>query len=169
VLVSPEATAALLGAAGGWILGFFTDLARSEMLARRARRVAALLVFAELTTNIAAVSALRKFGVWSTARIHRSAWEANGAALLHRASLDRTGHLAQAYSSLEDVGFIAGESGRDFTSGDDADFLDEVLMPLIFDGLREVGSLAGVEKAEVESRIATSKRAMQGPPPPRRG
>jgi hypothetical protein len=159
----PEAWAALIGASAGWALGFLTDLGREELTARRARKVAALLIYGELTTNLAAVAALRKYGVWSTERIHRAAFEAHAAALLHGANLDRVGHLTQAYNALEDVAFLVGEGGRDFRRGDDADFLDSTLVPLIYGGMREVGPLAGLEPDEVEKRIEASNRASRGP------
>jgi hypothetical protein len=161
--LSPEAWAVLIGAGGGWLLGFFSDLGREELRARRARKVAALLIYSELTTNLAAVSALRKYGVWSTERIHREAWEAQGAALLYGANLDRAGRLSQAYSSLEDVAFIATEEGRDFTQGEDAEFLDSTLVALIYDGMREVGPLSGLPREEVERRVQASKRVTLGP------
>lgn len=162
--LSPAATAALIGAAVGWLLGFLSDFAREELRARRARRVAALLIYGELTSNVAAVSALRKHGVWSTERIHRTAWEGQGAALLYRADIDRVGHLSQAYSSLEDVAFLVAEGkARNFTRGEDAEFLDDTLMPFIYAGMREVGPLAGINEEEVERRIQASVRATQGP------
>ena len=166
---TPEATAALIGAAVGaclgWALGFLSESLREWSRARRARKVAALLIYGELTSNLAVVSALRKFGVWSTERIHRSAWEAQGAALLYRSSMDRVGRLTQAYNALEDVAWMVGDKsqGRDFTSGDDAEFLDSTLIPLIYNGMREVGPLAGLARTEVEERVAFSERETRGP------
>jgi hypothetical protein len=66
--LTPEVWAVLIGVAAGWLLAFLTDLGREEWRARRARKVAALLIYAELTSNLAAVGALRKFGVWTTER-----------------------------------------------------------------------------------------------------
>jgi hypothetical protein len=76
------------------LLGFLSEFGYGEFRARRARKTAALLIYGELTGNLAAVSALRKFGVWTTERIHRSAWEAQGAALLYRADVDRVGPMS---------------------------------------------------------------------------
>lgn len=152
----------LLAVVGGWLLGFLTDYGREELRARRAKKVAALLIYGELTSNIAAVSALRRYGVWSTERIHRSAWEAQGEALLHGANLNRVGHLTQAYNALEDVAFLVTEEGRDFTKGEDAQFLDTVLIPLIFDGMREVAPLTGEPEAAIAERLASAERAGQG-------
>jgi hypothetical protein len=105
------------------------------------------------------VSALRRLGVWSIERIHRGAWETQGAAFLHRGDLDRAGHLTQqAYNSLEDVGFLASEKNRDFTTGGDAEFLDTTLFPLMFGGMREVGPVAGISSNEIENRISASER-----------
>jgi hypothetical protein len=167
-VLTGEASAALIGAgvgAGlGWVLGFLSDFAREALGARRARKIAALLIYGELTSNLAVVSALRKYGVWSTERIHRSAWEAQGAALLYGADMDRVGRLTQAYNALEDVGFLVGEeNGRDFTKGSDAEFLDDTLVPLIYGGMREIGPLAGLAAHEVEERIGAADRATRGP------
>lgn len=49
----------------GFVIAFVGDLVRAEFQARSERKVAALLIYGELTSNLAAVSALRKFGVWS--------------------------------------------------------------------------------------------------------
>jgi hypothetical protein len=62
------------------VLGLLSELGLDSRRARRARRVAALLVYSELTTNLAGVSALRKFGVFDEHTFHRSAWEANAPA-----------------------------------------------------------------------------------------
>jgi hypothetical protein len=96
-------------------------------------------------------------------RVHRSAWEAQGPAVLHGGSIDRAGRLTMAYNALEDVGFLMTEEGRDFTTGHDAEFLDSTLVPLMYEGLREVGSLADVAPDEIENRIQESKRATLGP------
>lgn len=145
----------------GWVLGFSSDFLREHVAAKRARKTAALLIYAELTSNLAVVGALRKFGVWSTDRIHRSAWEAQAPALLYGADMNIVGHLVQAYNALEDVGFLVNEGGRDFTQGHDAEFLDDSLIPLIFAGMREVGPRAGVTAAAIAERIESSSRAMQ--------
>ena len=84
----------------GWLLAQADDHRREESRARRARKVAALLIYSELTSNIALVSALRRYGVWSSEeRIHRTAWETQGASFLHGGNLDRAGHLTHAYNS----------------------------------------------------------------------
>jgi hypothetical protein len=166
IALAPEMWAALIGAAVGWLLGFLSEFGADEFRARRARKTAALLIYGELTGNLAAVSALRKYGVWTNERIRRSAWEAQGAALLYRANVDRVGRMSMAYNSLEDVAFLVTDEGRDFTRGDDADFLDTTLVPFIYEGMREVGPLADVAKDEVEKRIDASKRLTQGPPDP---
>jgi hypothetical protein len=152
----------LIGIVLGWLLYQAGDYLREELRARRARKVAALLIYSELTSNIAAVSALRRVGVWSTDRIHRRAWETQGAAFLHRGDLDRVGHLTQAYNSLEDVGFLASEKDRDFRIGGDAEFLDTTLFPLMFGGMREVGPVADVSSEEIEDRISATIRATKG-------
>lgn len=154
----------LLGIVIGWLLAQAGDYWREQLRATRARKVAALLIYSELTSNIAIVSALRKYGVWSSEeRIHRTAWETQAASFLHGGNLDRAGHLTQAYNSLEDTAFLATEQGRDFTTGGDAEFLDATLFPLMYVGLREVGPFAGVSETDTEDRIAASKRATVGP------
>jgi hypothetical protein len=160
--IPTEAWAALIGAAVGWFLGFLSESVTEALRHRRARRVAALLIYGELFSNLAAVSALRKYGVWSTGRIHRSAWEAQAPALLYRSNVDRVGKLSIAYNSLEDVSFLATDESRDFTQGDDAEFLDDTVVPVIYQGMREVGPLTGLKAAEVEQRIAASKRLLEG-------
>jgi hypothetical protein len=152
----------LIGIVLGWLLAQAGDYWREELRARRARKVAALLIYSELTSNIATVSALRRLGVWTTKRLHRGAWETQGAAFLHRGNLDRAGRLTQAYNSLEDVGFLASEKDRDFTTGGDAEFLDTTLFPLMFGGMREVGPVAGISSNEIENRISASERATKG-------
>jgi hypothetical protein len=61
------------------------------------------------------------------------------------------------------VAFTAQETDRDFTKGDDAEFLDDTLLPFIYAGMREVGPLAGVNPREIEERIAAVDRASRPP------
>jgi hypothetical protein len=161
--LSSEAVAALIGAGGGWFLGFLSELVWDVRRSRRARRVAALLVYAELTINHAAVSALRKFGLLDEHSIQRSAWEGQAPALLYGANLDRAGRIHQAYSTLEDIAWLARDEGRDFTSGEDAEFLDG-LIPLLVTGMQEIAPLAGVSSKEIDRRMELSKQLREGDP-----
>jgi hypothetical protein len=160
--LSPEAFAALIGAAGGWVLGFLSEFVWETVRSRRARRVAALLVYAELTINLAAVSALRKFGLLDEHSIKRSAWEAQAPALLYGADLNRAGRITQAYSTLEDIAWLARDGGRDFTTGEDADFLDG-LIPLLYAAMDVIGPLAGVSQTELDRRAAMTKELRERP------
>jgi hypothetical protein len=130
--ISTDAYVGLLGVGVGFVFGFFGDLARTELQARSDRKVAALLVYGELTSNLAAASALRKFGVWTAERIHRSAWEGHGHALLFRGDSERAGRIVMAYNTLEDVDFLASDRKLDFTQGSDAAFFDSTLVPVIY-------------------------------------
>lgn len=161
--VSSDAVVGLVGVAVGWLLGFGSDSIRAELRGRSERRKAAQLIYGELTTNLGAVSALRKYGVWADERIHRSAWDAHGSAFLHRGNIERVGRLSQAYASMEDIGFMAQEEDRDFTKGHGAEFLSDVLIPFIYAAMREAGKLAGLSEEEAERRIEESRRLTHEP------
>jgi hypothetical protein len=153
--LGPEAVAALLGAGGGWILAFFSELALDIRRARRARMIAALLIYGELTENYAALSALRAHNVWSRgeATFRRAAWTGSGPALLDGGDINRAGKLTMAYSVLEDIAWLAQDPARDFSRGEDAKFLDDQL-PWVREGLREVARLTGLSNQELDRRFS---------------
>jgi hypothetical protein len=143
--MSPEAVAALVGAAGGWVLGFGTDMVRTERELRRQRKVAAQLVYAELVINMATVIAFRDSGSWSSNGMRRHAWDSHASALLHRAKENRVVRLARAYSALEDVQFLA-EHPEPTSPIAQLAYLNDSL-EIVNGGLKVVSSLAGVRGA----------------------
>lgn len=103
ITLGPGATAALLGAAGGWLLAETTQSLRAWWRNRTARETAAKLVYAELGHNLAALSALREHGEWILASTpRRAAWEAHGAALVRGRRIEDVGTISMGYSAVDD-------------------------------------------------------------------
>jgi hypothetical protein len=156
VSLSPEATAALLGAAVG-VLGSWGLAALTSMLAaRRERRVAALLITTELTTVVAALSMLRAYGIVTHPfpSAWQSLWQQHGKALLYGADLGQAGTFATAYSRVGDVAALCSNArGHDFTTGTDAEIADGAFDEALR-ALDAATRLSGqLTKAEREKRI----------------
>jgi hypothetical protein len=154
ITLGPGATAALLGAGGGWLLAETTQSLRAWWLNRTARETAAKLVYAELGHNLAALSALREHGEWILASTpSRAAWEAHGAALVRGRRIEEVGTISMGYSAVDDVALLVADREFDFTQGDDADWLDQ-RMKVVAQALRQLGVLMGLTLEEIEDRLA---------------
>lgn len=107
MFLSSETAAALIGAAGGWILGTATYFGQRMIEGRSARKIAARLVYAELTANMAKVETLVNHGYFEGSSLETSAWEKHRSELLYGASEETLDRLARAYAVLRDVAYLA--------------------------------------------------------------
>jgi hypothetical protein len=154
ITLGPGGTAALLGAAGGWLLAETTQSLRAWWRNRTARETAAKLVYAELGHNLAALSALREHGQWILASTpRRAAWEAHGAALVRGRRIEEVGTISMGYSAVDDVALLVADGESDFTQGEDARWLDE-RMKVVAQALRQLGTLMGLSLEEIEDRLS---------------
>lgn len=155
VAISQETTIAVLGVALGVVLGYVLQVATSWLSSRRARHVAADLIYAELVGNLAEASAALATGVWTG--IHkgarRSVWEAQSSHLpsLWRRRPHDLGKIATAYNRVDDVAYMA-DKGM-IVPGDG--LLDDYL-PEVEAGLYDVGRIAGYSDADLEARGLSS-------------
>src|SRR5436190_23455368 len=99
-----EAIAAIVGAAVGGGIVFFTQLGIAIFGGYRARRAAAMLIFAELVSDYAEAETAAKTGEWTSAsgQPATTAWETYGIRLLPHRDISRVAHIASAYMRLRD-------------------------------------------------------------------
>jgi hypothetical protein len=138
-----EAVAALIGAGVGWLLGGVTSVGLRDIEKRSTRKIAARLIYAELTVNASKVETLLGTGAWATGPLDHSAWEAHRADLLYRGSEQRLVRLARAYSNIDDVEYLANVGAF---SGPDDKTLRRCL-DTIERGRIEAGEIGGIRGA----------------------
>jgi hypothetical protein len=147
--VSGEATAAILGAVAGGGIALLAQAAVGSFGAWRARRVAAQVIYAELTSNLATVVPAIDGAGWSSTKPEalRAAWDTYGARLLlpwHHAH--DVGAIASAYNRVDDVAWLAV---NDWISKEQ-DYSPHLRD--IYVGLYLVGRAAGYSDRELAAR-----------------
>lgn len=149
--MSPEATAAVVGAAVGGGLAFLAQLGVLAFQGRRERRAAAKIIYAELTVALAEVGAvLAVGGPWpsSAGAPRRTAWESFGVKLVGKPGVERLAHVASAYSRLDDFAWLAQSGNLSAKPGEYDAWLSDIQL-----GLYEVGRLTGMSNRQLRDRL----------------
>lgn len=120
---------------------------------RRLRRAAAQLVFAELTVGFAAArtALASEGGEWPTLRgPDRTMWETHGRHLLTERGVAEVGRLAHAYSALDDAAWLASKGHGDPEA-------IQWVASAVASGMLALADLAGLDREEMERRLAVSR------------
>jgi hypothetical protein len=146
--VSPEVVAALSGAVVGAGVALVGQLGLSLVGARRARKVAARVIYAELTVALGEASTAISFGEWPspTGLARRSAFETYGVNLAGGRGIMRIAFVAEAYSALDDLGWL---SRKKALAADDE---SQDLIRIVRAGLYEAGRISGLSDRELKTR-----------------
>lgn len=149
VALTAEGAAAIYGALAGGAIVIVSQLAGVLFTSWRARRVAATLIYAELTTNYANASAAVNHLGWPSSRpeADRAAYDAHGARLLrpwHRPH--DLGAIAGAYSRVDDIAWLESQDGIE-----PADDYSEYLLDIQL-GVYVAGLAAGYDREDLRLR-----------------
>ncbi len=147
--MSPEATAALVGAAVGGGVAFLGQLGILLFIAARERRAAAQIIYAELVTNLGSARTLMETGHWpnTSGKPSTAAWDAYGAKLLRGGGVGQVGSVALAYSSVDALVWLSIGNEEEFVQDDHSESIRDIQV-----GLYEVGRECGLTEVELEAR-----------------
>jgi hypothetical protein len=149
MVMTPEATAAIVGGAVGAGLAFLAQLGIILFVSGRERRSAAQVIYAELISNLSAVHTFIKVGTWPTAfeKARTGAWEAYGVRFLTGSGVSQVGSIALAYSAVEGLVSLSSVNEEEFRKDDHSEELRDIKV-----GLYEVGRRSGLTDAGLEVR-----------------